>query len=88
MFSPIFVMDTKIIYGYNFVAPLIRFFGSVFVGFILNNTQHWLLLGPDKRSPLEINKKALRLFQPLVYYISLNFPSLLIKTAPLFLGNL
>ena len=34
MFSPIFVMDTKIIYGYNFAAPLIRFFGSVFVGFI------------------------------------------------------
>ena len=88
MFSPIFVMDTKIIYGYNFAAPLIRFFGSVFVGFILNNTQQWLLLGPYKRPSLEINKKALRLFQLLIYYISLNFPTLLIKTPPLFLRNL
>ena len=31
-FPPIFVADTKIIYGYNFVAPLN--FGEVFVYFV------------------------------------------------------
>ena len=33
MFPPIFVADTKIIYGYNFVAPLNNF--STFISFLI-----------------------------------------------------
>ena len=35
-FQPIFVADTKIIYGYNFVAPLMLHHGDIILSIIFS----------------------------------------------------